>query len=313
MASKHIPVLIDQIIDYLQPAEGQKFIDCTLGAGGYTLALKKKAGEQSLIVAIDQDEKAISEFQEVIKEKSLKNIFLINFSFGKLKNLIIGRFGRKIEFNGIVFDLGLSSDQLNDRERGFSFQDGRPLNMAFSHKEEGKTQEIVNHCKEQELLTIIRNFGEERYAARIAKKIVEERKKQNIKTTGKLKSIIEDSVPYSRHQKIHPATKTFQALRIATNEELSNLQKALPQAIDLLVPTGKVAVVSYHGLEDRIVKNFFRQESKNCICPSEAWQCQCGHKAKVKVITKKVVTPTAKEKQANPRSRSAKLRVAEKI
>jgi 16S rRNA (cytosine1402-N4)-methyltransferase len=313
MAKKHIPVLLGQVIDHLQPRQGQKFIDCTLGAGSYTLALADKVGEGGMVAAIDRDEIAINDFKKTIADKKIGNITVINGNFGELKALLAHYFKSDIRFNGIVFDLGLSSDQLEDSARGFSFRGDHPLNMAFSSKKRKKTEEIVNTYKKEDLARIIREFGEERFAGRIADKIVEERKKQPLKTTGQLKEIIKKSIPSSGSQRIHPATRTFQALRIATNEELTNLQKALPQAVDLLEPKGRIAVVSYHSLEDRIVKNFFKQEAKDCICPPEAWQCQCDHKAQLKIITKKIIAPEEKEVRTNPRARSAKLRVAEKL
>lgn len=311
--AKHIPVLLDQVVDHLQPKKGQRFLDCTLGAGGYTLALREKIGEQGVVVSLDRDRKAIDDIREVIKDKNIENITLIKGNFGQVKELIESNFGEQLSFDGIVFDLGLSTDQLDDIERGFSFQDDRPLDMAFDQQESGKTEDIVNNYTEEDLFRIIKELGEERFARQIVKEIVEIRKERPIKTTGQLKQIISSSVPQKPDQRIHPATRTFQALRIATNEELGNLREALPQAVDLLRSEGRIAVVSYHSLEDRIVKKFFKQEAKDCICPPEAWECKCGHRARLRIITKKIVAPEEEEKRNNPRSRSAKLRVAEKM
>ena len=210
-----------------------------------------------------------------------------------------------------MFDLGLSSDQLEDEGRGFSFQEDRPLNMSFSSDD--STREIVNKYSEKDLATLIKEYGEEKFAKRIAEKIVQARKEELITTTGQLKAIIEIAVPPKYYKRIHPATKTFQALRIASNKELRNIEESLPRVAGLLKSGGRLAVVSYHSLEDRIVKNYFRRESKDCLCPPQNWVCDCGHSAQLKTVNKKIITPSASEVEHNPKARSAKLRVAEKI
>jgi 16S rRNA (cytosine1402-N4)-methyltransferase len=262
---------------------------------------------------------AIENASRLISEKKYTNIILANDNFKNLSKIVQKIFptGGLPLFNGIVFDLGLSGAQLEDRDRGFSFREDAPLDMSFAGKRIGaetETQAIVNGWREEDLYRIIKEYGEERFARRIAGKIAEYRKSAPITTTGQLVGIILSAMPDRfRHGPIHPATRTFQALRIATNGELENIEEALPQALELLKPGGRIAVASFHSLEDRIVKRFFKKESIDCHCPPSAPQCVCGHKAGLKIITKKPVEPTEDEIRDNPKSRSAKLRVAEKI
>ncbi len=318
----HEPVMLEEVIEYLKPKIGGKFIDCTLGGGGYTLAISKIIGGTGELIAIDLDQDAISNTKLKIKKEKISNIKLANGNFKDLSKIIQDnykeeRFG---QFDGIVFDLGLSSYQLEDGTRGFSFRMDAPIDMSFGRRHEDElkntntTKEILNNYSEEELAKILKEFGEERFARNIARNIVKYREIGSIKRTKELVDIILDSIP-KRFQrgKIHPATKTFQALRIATNTELQNLQAVLPQAMKLLKKGGKIAVVTFHSLEDRIVKHYFKDESKECVCPPKFPICQCDHKAIVKIITKKPILPTENEIARNTRSRSAKLRVAEKI
>jgi len=303
----HVPVMLKEVLNYLNPRIGQHFIDCTLGGGGYTLAIAEKVGKQGRVLAIDLDELALENIKEKIKKHKNKNIILVHENFKNLSK-IVNKIFKKVRSNkldGIVFDLGLSSAQLQDRHRGFSFKLDAPLDMRFAHKHENNEKEqkntkyIINSYQQEELEKILREYGEERFAGRIARGIVEQRKLRPIKTTGQLVEIVKNVVPkkylYSR---IHPATRTFQALRIATNGELENLKEALPQAVNSLKSGGRIVVVSYHSLEDRIVKHFFKKEAKE---------------GKIKILTKKIVRPSEEEIEDNPRSRSAKMRVSEKI
>jgi 16S rRNA (cytosine1402-N4)-methyltransferase len=317
MAYRHVPVMLKEVLEYLNPKSGEFFIDCTLGGAGYTMAIAEKVGPKGKVLGIDLDKMAIENAEELIAKKNLKNIILENDNFKNLSKIVRKYFEQKQEnrFDGVVLDLGLSSAQLEDGDRGFSFKLVKPLNMAFGPGEENfTTYEIVNGWKEDDLRRIIRDYGEEKFTGRIAAAIVGARKNSHINTTEDLVKIIEGAVPgkYLRG-KIHPATRTFQALRIATNDELKNLEEVLPVALSLLKKGGRLAVVSFHSLEDRIVKNFFREEAKDCVCPSTLPVCQCDHKAKLKIITKKIIIPGEEEEKNNPRSRSAKLRVAEKI
>ncbi len=309
----------------MDPKPGQNIIDCTLGGGGYTVEIAERIGKKGKILAIDLDKMAINNLEFRIKNLEL-NIKSVCGNFKDLQKIVSNEFKEKeVKFRGIVFDLGLSSAQLQDKSRGFAFQMDAPLIMEFGiwNAESGmeRTGDIVNKWRQEDLEKIIREYGEERFAGRIARGIVERRKQEPIKTTGELVEAIGGVVPaaYKRNhhrggiRKIHFATRTFQALRIATNRELENLEQALPQAVDLLAPGGRVAVVSFHSLEDRIVKRFFKKESKDCLCPPTLPICQCGHKARLKILTRKVIKPTEEEVENNPRARSAKLRVAEKV
>jgi len=317
MSYKHIPVMLKEVIEHLKPKKGEYFIDCTLGGGGYTREIAKAVSEEGRVLAIDMDPLAIKNTEARLKELKINNVILANDNFKNLPEIIKRYFkkeGPDNRFSGVVLDLGLSSAQLEDRSRGFSFKLAESLDMAFGSAAEISTEEIVNNWKERDLEKIIREYGEEKFSRRIAGAIAEARKIEKIRTAVKLAEIIEKAVPGKYASgKIHPATRTFQALRIATNDELNNLSQVLPVAVELLKEGGRIAVVSFHSLEDRIIKNFFRQESRGCICPPALPECRCGHTAKLKIITKKIIEAGEPEIISNPRSRSAKLRVAEKI
>jgi 16S rRNA (cytosine1402-N4)-methyltransferase len=311
MDYQHVPVMLKEVIEYLGPKKGGYFIDGTLGGGGYTAALSEIAGSEGKVLAIDLDEQAIAN----TAQKGLTNVVLVNDNFANLTAAIAENFAAGTLFDGFVIDLGLSSFQLADIRRGFSFREDSPLDMSFnSSGENERTRDIVNSYREEDLAKILFNYGEEIHSRRIAKGIVERRKLGRIETTGDLVEIIKKAIPRRLwSEKVHPATKTFQALRIVVNRELENLEKVLPQAVAALKPGGRIVVISFHSLEDRIVKEYFREASRDCICPPEIPICSCNHRATLKVITKKIVLPTEAEIKINPRSRSAKLRAAEKI
>jgi 16S rRNA (cytosine1402-N4)-methyltransferase len=325
MTYRHTPVMLKEVLEYLKLKTKNNIIDCTLGGGGYTIAIAKRVGKDGRVIAIDADEMAIENFQQKIKEQKIKNVILYHENFIVLSQIIkkvsadfAGSKGndKKIPcFHGIVFDLGLSGAQLEDRNRGFSFQSDDPLDMAFGAGATVSTSEIINYWPLEKLTKIFRDYGEEKFAYKIAQNIIAYRKNKIIKTTKELADIIAASIPrkFKAKSKIHPATKVFQALRIVTNNELENLEKVLPEAARLLTAGGRIVVVSYHSLEDRIVKNFFKKESQDCLCPTSLPICQCDHKASLKIITKKPLGPLKEEVLSNPRSRSAKMRVAEKI
>jgi len=314
---KHIPVMLNEVIEYLDPKTGEFFIDATLGGTGYTIEIAKKAGKGSKILGIDLDTIAIGNANFKIKKEKIKNIIIAQGNFADLEKIVKENFKNNKKFNGIIFDLGLSSAQLDDRERGFSFKEDTPLNMSFGEdkaKNNISTQYIINNYKENQLTEIIKKYGEEKFAKKIAQEIVKYRNIKLIETTYQLVEAIKKAIPKKYHcAKIHPATKTFQALRIATNKELENIEKALPQALNLLKKEGKIIVIAYHSLEDRIVKHFFKKQSQNCICPKELPICKCNNKAKIKILTKKPLLPSNEEIIKNPRSRSAKMRVIKKI
>ncbi|MEK7098011.1 MAG: 16S rRNA (cytosine(1402)-N(4))-methyltransferase RsmH [Patescibacteria group bacterium] len=314
MLYRHISVMLEEVLEGLDPKKGGYFIDCTLGGAGYTVAIAGKVGEEGRVVSIDLDRRAIENARELIEKKKINNITLVNDSFRYVGEIAKENFGEK-KASGIVFDLGLSSAQLDDAARGFSFKIDAPLDMSFGEKIQGETTEkIVNYRRENELAKIFREYGEERFAGKIAREIVQHRKSNEIKTTGQLVEIIRKAIPKKfQFGNIHPATRTFQALRIATNEELQSLEEALKGCLDVLETGARIAVVSFHSLEDRIIKNFFKEESRDCVCPPEFPVCGCDHMARLKILTKKPILPSPEEIKMNPRARSAKLRIAEKL
>jgi 16S rRNA (cytosine1402-N4)-methyltransferase len=315
MDYQHVPVMLEEALLGLNIKPGSKVIDCTLGGAGYTLAIAKKVGPTGLVLALDLDDMAIKNAQKKISEQNISNIILVQENFRNLSTVISDNFPAGTLFDGVVMDLGLSSAQLSDEDRGFSFQGDRPLDMAFNQDLHTAiaTTTIVNRYPLERLAYIFREYGEESKAYQVAKKIVEERRKKKIKTTGDLLAIISLVLKTNPKSRINPATKIFQALRMETNRELDALKEVIPAAIDSLKVGGRLSVVSFHSGEDRIVKEFFKKESLDCICPPNVPLCVCGHQAKIKVLTKKPIAASDVESRNNPRARSAKLRVAEKI
>jgi len=290
----HKPVLIKEVLEYLNPCSGENFIDCTVGFGGHTLDILKKIKPDGKVLGIEQDEKIIALIKKRVENKKL---ILVKGNFVDLKE--IARDNKFSKINGILFDLGLSSWHFDKSNRGFSFKGEDLLDMRLDSKSELTAEEIINKWPEQELIKIFKEYGQEKFPGRIARVIYEQRSKYQIKTTKQLVDIIEQAIPKKhRYGKIHFATKIFQAIRIAVNDELNNLIKALPQALSLLEPKGRLAVISFHSLEDRIVKYFFRDEFK---------------KGNLEILTKKPIISSKEEINLNPRSRSAKLRVIKKI
>ena len=314
MEYQHTPVLLKEVLAILQPHKGQRFIDATLGSGGYTMALAQVVGPTGLIVSFDLDPLAITNAHHQLSQKNINNVLLINDNFTNLSQDLKER-GINGPFNGLVLDLGLSSAQLMDINRGFSFVQDGPLDMAFGPASPYSTSEIVNHWTESELRRIIRDYGEEPWAGPLAKAITRYRRRQPITRTQELVAIVEQVLPpsYIARSRHHPATKLFQALRIATNQELENLTSVLNQSLSLLCPHGRIVAVTFHSLEDRIVKHFFLRESKDCLCPPEFPICQCGHHAQLKIIYRHPLRASEAEKAVNPRARSAKLRAASKL
>jgi 16S rRNA (cytosine1402-N4)-methyltransferase len=300
----HLPVLKEEVIKYLDPKPNENFIDATLGLGGHTKEILKRNGPEGKVLGIEIDQKILKCLRPDLKRELEKGrLILVNDSYVNLKKIV-----EKYNFKpvkGILFDLGISSWHLEESGRGFTFQRNEPLIMRYElgirNYELGGSdnltaERIINEWPEKEIEKILREYGQERFAKRIAKEIVETRKKAPIKTTFQLVEIIKKAIPkrYQR-QRIHPATRTFQALRIAVNDELENLKKVLPQTLEVLEKGGKIVIISFHSLEDRIIKNFFKEEKQ---------------KGRLKIITKKPIRPHIQEIQKNPRSRSAKLRVA---
>ena len=302
----HIPVLLREVVENLAIQPGGRYIDCTLGGGGHSQAILESSSPGGQLLGIDADPDAIKSAGDRLSSYA-KSVLLVNDNFTNLRDICL-----KYDFfpvHGILFDLGLSSLQLEEEGRGFSFQNESPLDMRFSPAQKLTAADIVNKYSETKLADILKTYAEETNSRQIAKRIVQ---KRPILTAAELAGVVEEAVG-GRHGKIHPATRTFQALRIEVNNEMENLESALNQAISLLGFGGRLVVISYHSLEDRIVKHFMQKESRNCICPPEAMECTCGHKANIKIITKKIITPSYSETDLNPRSRSAKLRAAERI
>ena len=315
MDYKHIPVMLNEVLAGLEPKPGESFIDCTLGGAGYTLALSKKVGPSGKILAIDLDDLSLENARQKIEEQNISNIILVQDNFRNLQKIVEDSLPKDFKVDGVVLDLGLSSAQLDDASRGFSFQGDRPLDMAFN--QEGHTSiattTIINRYALDRLTHVFRVYGEEPKAYALAKKIIEKRKKNWIRTTGQLLEIISLVIKPNPRIKINPATRVFQALRMETNRELEALDEVLPAAVSILKSGGKIAVVSFHSGEDRIVKDFFKTESKDCICPPSVPVCICNHHATLKILTKKPTPASDAESNLNPRSRSAKFRLAQKI
>lgn len=308
----HKPVLVSEVLEYLRPQPNQNFVDATVGGGGHAEKILGKTEPNGRLLGLDWDKDAITRAKTRLARFS-KRVILMPASYLKLKEIVSEKKFQPIQ--GVLLDLGLSSDQLQASGRGFSFQVNEPLDMRFSPDTNPLTAaEIVNQWPVAKIETCLRELGEERYARPISRAIERARQVGEIKTTLELVQIIQGALParYTRG-KINPATRTFQALRIAVNDELNNVRQALNDICDLVEGGARIAVISFHSLEDKIVKDFFRQESRDCLCPPEIPVCQCQHKACLRVITKKPLAPSDKEQADNFRSRSAKLRVAEKI
>lgn len=299
---KHDPVLLDSVLARLDLKPSQTYLDGTAGLGGHAAAILEQIGESGRAVLVDRDEAAQAALRERFGDDG--RVELRRGSFVEAAEQLVGE-GRT--FDRILLDLGVSSPQFDDGGRGFSFKAEAPLDMRMDQSQELTAEEVVNEWPESELVQILQDYGEEFKAKSVAKAIVDHRP---FATTTQLAGVVRRAAYYTKD--IDPATKTFQAIRIAVNDELGQLADALPLMVDLLVPGGRLAVISFHSLEDRIVKQFIDQEVKTCICPPKQPICTCGHTASLKKITKHPVTADATELAINPRARSAKLRVAEK-
>lgn len=302
----HTPVLVDEVVEALDVGPGKRYIDCTLGGGGHALAILSGCRPGGQLLGIDADPEAISLAQHNLYD-FFESSIIINDNFYNLENIC-----RETGFSaadGILFDLGLSSLQLASAGRGFSFQLSGPLDMRFNPDEHLTAADIVNKLPEAKLAQLILIYGEEPMANRIAKNIVDHRP---ISDTADLAATVSEAI-CDRFSKIHPATRTFQALRIAVNRELDHLTAALDQSLNCLGKGGRLAVISYHSLEDRIVKNFMLRETRGCICPPTVPECRCQHQPTLALVSKHPFYPGDEEIERNPRSRSAKLRVAVKL
>ena len=301
----HISVLYEEVLTWLRPRSGGRYIDATLGVGGHAKGILIASHPDGWLLGLDADPGALL-FASKVLEPFGDRVVLRSANFRQLRE-VAGALGIE-EVDGILMDLGLSSPQLDNADRGFSFSQDGPLDMRMDRERGQSAADLVNHLSEADLSNLLWQYGEERKSRRIARAITAARP---LETTGQLADLVARTV--GRREKIHPATRTFQALRIAVNEELDALSQALPQARDLLRPGGRLAVIAFHSLEDRLVKRFHRQEARDCVCPPELPVCACQHQATLRVLTSKPVRPTAGEIARNPRSRSARLRIAERL
>lgn len=307
----HETVLREETIDLLQINPEGIYVDCTLGGAGHSLSIVERLNLHGTLIGLDQDRIALKSAEERLRESKC-NVHLIKTNFLHIEDVIHGIGVKGVD--GILFDLGVSSPQLDQGERGFSYHQDAPLDMRMDDDRDLKAYHIVNEWSEEEIARILKEFGEERFSKRIARRIVKERTLREIRTTLELAEIIKSATPpSSRWSGTHPARRSFQAIRIAVNDELSVFEAALSQAMNLLNPGGRLCVITFHSLEDRICKKFFQNQASGCKCDSRLPICVCDTKPRLKVITRKPVLPTEKEICNNKRARSAKLRVAEKI
>lgn len=313
MEFNHKPVLLEECIENLHIRPDGVYIDGTLGGAGHSAEIYRKLGKDGMLVGIDQDSFALEVSMERLKAiGGQASLVFAKANFRKIREVCSENGIKGVD--GILLDLGVSSHQLDEGERGFSYQKDALLDMRMDKQSEFDASIIVNEFNEFEIKKIIRDYGEENWAARIAAFIVKARKEKKIETTGELVDIIKAAIPSSaRREGPHPAKRTFQALRIAVNDELGALKEVIGEAVSVLKTGGRLCIITFHSLEDRIVKNEFQSREKPCTCPREFPVCICGNKPELAVITRKPIIPSTAEQESNPRSRSAKLRTAEKV
>ena len=310
MEFNHVSVLLNECLEGLNIKENGIYVDGTLGGAGHSSEILKKLSKEGRLIGIDQDTDALKAAKERLKDYS--NVTFVHSNFSNIENVLNNLNIDGVD--GILMDLGVSSYQLDEGERGFSYMKDAPLDMRMNRENDFSAYNVVNEYSEEDLYRIIRDYGEEKFAKRIASFIVENRQEKNIETTLELVEIIKNAIPAkARREGPHPAKRTFQAIRIEVNSELSILNKTIEDGVEKLNKGGRMAIITFHSLEDRIVKNKFRDLAVSCRCPKEFPVCVCGEKAKVKIISRKAIEPTKEEVEINPRSRSAKLRVIEKL
>lgn len=310
MEFHHVSVLLNETIDSLNIRPDGIYVDGTLGGGGHSLEIVKRLSEKGRLIGLDRDENAIQAASERLKGYKDKITF-VRSNYDRFPEIMqeLGLAG----VDGIVLDLGVSSYQLDTSERGFSYREDAPLDMRMDQRQERTAADIVNGSSEKELINILRNYGEERFAPQIARRIVRQREEKPVRTTFELNEIIKESIPVKfRLTGGHPSKRTFQAIRIALNAELESLEKVLPEMIEYLNNRGRLSVITFHSLEDRIVKNIFKTAQDPCTCPPDFPICVCGNRPKGRVVTGKPVLPSEEEIEVNKRSKSAKLRVFER-
>jgi 16S rRNA (cytosine1402-N4)-methyltransferase len=309
-ASDHVPVLAEEVRELLAVRAGETVVDATFGAGGHSRILAAELHGHGKLIAIDRDPTVRGHFDRV--KASVRGIQM-RFHRGDYAVVLSQLATNGVKADAILLDLGLSSMQIDRPERGFSYAVDAPLDMRMDPSEERSAADIVNRWDERELETIFRRYGEERYARSIARGIVQRRSERPIRRTGELVDVIRASIPApARFGDGHPAKRVFQALRIEVNHELDSLEAGLPAAFDMLRPEGRLAVISFHSLEDRIVKRFLREKARGCTCPPELPVCMCGHEPELRILTPKPVRPSTREIDLNPRAAPARLRAAVK-
>lgn len=310
MEFNHVSVLLNETIEGLNIKPDGIYADGTLGGAGHSYQIASKLNGLGRLIGFDQDEDAITASTERLKE--FKNVTIVRSNYRNMKEELNNRGINKVD--GILLDLGVSSYQLDTVSRGFSYKEEAPLDMRMDNRNEVTARDIVNNYSQGDLFRIIRDYGEDKFAANIAKHIVMNREIKPIETTTELAEIVKAAIPMKfRKQGGHPAKQTFQAIRIELNSELSVLKESLMDMIDLLNPNGRICIITFHSLEDRIVKNIFKEAEDPCTCPKNFPACVCGKKSKGKVITRKPILPSEEELKLNLRSKSAKLRIFEKI
>ena len=309
MEFKHVSVLLNECIEALDIKENGIYVDCTMGGGGHSLEVLKKLKGTGRLIGIDQDTNAIAAAKERLKD--YENVTYVHNNFYNIDSILETLEIEKVD--GILMDLGVSSHQLDEAERGFSYMRNAPLDMRMDRESSLSAYDVVNGYSEEELYRIIKEYGEERFAKRIAQFIAERRAVKPLETTFELVDAITAAIPAKFRREGHPGKRTFQAIRIEVNRELQILDKAIRDSIERLNPKGRIAVITFHSLEDREIKNLFKELEDPCICPKDFPVCACGKKPIIKIKTKKPIIPSDEEMAENSRSRSAKLRVAEKL
>jgi 16S rRNA (cytosine1402-N4)-methyltransferase len=310
MTTTHIPVLAGELIDVVDPRPGETAVDCTVGGGGHARLIAERLGPAGMLIGVDRDPAAEERFAVLAAEVPCQTRFIRADFVTGLADLEAERLRADI----VYLDLGMSSMQVDTWARGFSYAYDAPLDMRMDPYQELTAEEIINTWDERRLARLLREYGEERYAGQIARAVGRERRRGEIVSTQQLVETIKSAVPIpAQFAGGHPAKRTFQALRIAVNDELGQLEQALPAAWDLLARDGRLAAISFHSLEDRMVKRFLAARARGCICPPELPICVCGHEPEAELLTRRAVAPTAGEVAANPRSRSAHLRAARKL